>query len=259
MMSKNRAFVLLIFFSITAFFIYKYYFKAVVPPREEVIASEVGPIFVPKKSHSDPRASVIDISLSKVRAGKIKKTGFTPQNQAEAGLQKINNKLNEIFSNRESPQELVRYFEQEKLQPEMSERSNEYTGTMIMIRTQRSIPGVRYLHAQYMGDDSEHTFLQHFSYEFRPSSNAVERATQSAEETYSLRNKKVYRDGEFITYDIGDNGEYELSIEKANWESLENDPYNAHAKGDVGAITTRIELKLHDDGDNDHIEVQDHE
>lgn len=258
-MNKKYVFALVVLLGVTAFSLYKFSFLYIRQANNKPIKAEVTSLDVKKKSDATARPLAIDISVDKVPTGKIEKKDFIPQSQAEESMQKINTKLNEIFTNRESPQALVDYFEEEKLQPEMSKTSNEYTGTMMMIRTQKSIPGVRYFHAQYMGDDPEHTFLQHFSYEFRPSSNSMERSIQSAEGTFSLSNKKIYREGDFITYDIGEDGQYELSIEKADWESLKNDPYNAHSKDDVGTVITRIELKIHDKEDHDHIEAQDHQ
>jgi len=257
-MIKKLLMVAVVLLGVTAFFLSKSSTESPQGTDEKPSVSRGKPM-TREKSTSSSEPVVVPTPVSTARVGKIEKDPFVPRDKAEEGLQRINNKLNEIFTNKESPQELVHYFEEEKLEPEMSQTSNEYTGTMMMIRTQKSIPGVRYFHAQYMGDDPEHTFLQHFSYEFRPSPNSMERATQSAEGTFKLSNKRIHRDGDFITYDIGEEGQYELSIEKADWESLKDDPYNAHSKEDVGTVITRIELKVHEQGENDHIEPEDHE
>ncbi len=196
------------------------------------------------------------VQLNKAVDGKIEKAKFTAESPEEENMHKINLKLKEVFNQRENPQELITFFEEEKLAPEMSVDTNESTGTMKMIRTRKSMPGARYFHAQYMGDDPEHTFLQHFSYEYIPGPNSLQKVIQSAEGTFPLANKKIHRDGDFITYDIGDDGQYELSIEKATWESLKDDPYNAHTKEDIGTIITRIELKIHDDGDDHSTHIE---
>lgn len=258
-MNKKLIIVAVVLLSVTAFFLYRSSQNNSQHLTHESVSPEVRPAVEKKVIPEASKAAAVPTPLSQPKSGKIKKTAFIPRDKAEEGLQRINTKINEIFTNKESPQELIQYFQEEKLEPEMSQTSNEYTGTMMMIRTQKSIPGVRYFHAQYMGDDPEHTFLQHFSYEFRPGPDSKERAIQSAEGTYKLSNKKIHRDGDFITYDIGDEGKYELSIEKANWESLKDDPYNAHVKADVGTVITRIELKVHEEGENDHIEPDDHE
>lgn len=258
-MNKKLIIAAVVLLGVTAFFLYRTSQKNSQHLSNEGVPAEVTPRVEQKLLPQSSKVAAQATPLSQAKAGKIEKTKFVPHDQAEESLQRVNTKLNEVFTNQESPQELIRYFEEEKLEPEMSENTNEYTGTMMMIRTQKTIPGVRYFHAQYMGDDPEHTFLQHFSYEFRPSPNSMERATQSTEGSFKLSNKKVHREGDFITYDIGDDGRYELSIEKADWESLKDDPYNAHSKEDVGTVITRIELKVHEEGDNDHIEPEDHE
>ncbi len=223
--------------------------------------SKDDPVAVTKENSEVPSSSTpsapsidkkIDIeALSVGVAGTIKKEVFVPENKEEESLHRINQQLAKVFEHKDRPSELISFFEQQQLSPEMMEDSNEYTGTMLMIRTKKGLPGTRYYHAQYMGDNKDNTLLQHMSYEFKPGPNSMARAIQSAESTYQLSNKKIHRDGDFITYDIGTEGTHELSIEKANWESLKNDPFNAHSKEDVGTVITRIELKVHSDDESD--------
>ncbi len=179
-------------------------------------------------------------------SGEINKTVFKPQNKEEVSLHQFNEQLAVVYENKDDPDQLIEYFKKENLAPEMSVESNEYTGTMKMIRTGKSLPGTRYYHAQYMGDDPDNTFLQHISFEYKPGENSMQRAIESAESSYDLSNKKIHRDGDFITYDIGEEGTHELSIEKASYESLKDDPFNAYTESDDGTVITRIEMKVHD-------------
>jgi hypothetical protein len=186
----------------------------------------------------------------------IEKKEFVPKNEEEASLHKINVKFVEVFNKREDPKELLTFFEEQNLAPEMMVDENKYTGSMLMIRTKNTLPGTRYYHAQYMGDTKENTALQHLSYEFRPGEKSLETQIQAVEATYPVSNKKVFRDGDFITYDLGEDGLYELSIEKTKWENLKDHPFNAYTKEDIGTIVTRIELKIHNEGseEDNHIE-----
>ena len=183
--------------------------------------------------------------------GEINKTQFKPQNKEEVSLHQFNEQLAVVYENKDDPDQLIEYFKSENLAPEMSVESNEYTGTMKMIRTGKSLPGTRYYHAQYMGDDPDNTFLQHISFEYKPGENSMQRAIESAESSYDLSNKKIHRDGDFITYDIGEEGTHELSIEKASFETLKDDPFNAYTESDDGTVITRIEMKVHDSNSED--------
>lgn len=206
------------------------------------------------KSKDQSRAEAIEKNkqhkeaekLSPGMTGEINKTQFKPQNKEEISLHQFNEQLAVIYENKDDPDQLIEYFKSESLAPEMSVESNEYTGTMKMIRTAKSLPGTRYYHAQYMGDDPDNTFLQHISFEFKPGDNSMQRAIESAESSYALSNKRIFRNGDFITYDIGDEGTHELSIEKASYESLKDDPFNAYTQKDDGTVITRIEMKVHD-------------
>ncbi len=261
-MNKKLIISAVVLLGVTAFFL----LKDNIEPSKDTDASSADQVSTTEQESSPAKktphgntsssAGETPIALSVAVDGEIKKTPFIPENREEESMHKMNQKLQQVFENKTEPRELITFFEEENLAPEMSVNSNEYTGTMMMIRTEKSMPGARYFHAQYMGDDPEHTFLQHFSYQFKPGPKSLERAIMSAEGTFPLANKKIHRDGDFITYDIGDDGKYELSIEKANWESLKDDPYNAHTKEDVGTIITRIELKIHDEDEDhsDHVE-----
>ena len=199
---------------------------------------------VDSKANKTPDRTEEELSPGVV--GKIEKTQFKPQNKEEESLHQFNEQLAVIYENKNDPDQLIEYFKSEELAPEMSVESNEYTGTMKMIRTGKSLPGTRYYHAQYMGDDPDNTFLQHISFEYKPGDNSMQRAIESAESSFDLSNKKIHRNGDFITYDIGEEGTHELSIEKASYESLKDDPYNAYTESDDGTVITRIEMKVHD-------------
>ncbi|MAF77993.1 MAG: hypothetical protein CME63_11430 [Halobacteriovoraceae bacterium] len=194
--------------------------------------------------------------ISAPEKGTIEKKEFIPQNKDEEALLRLNQTVAKVFENKEDPREFISFLEENELAPEQSVSSNEYTGTMIMIRSGKGLPGTRYYHAQYMGDNPDSTFLQHLSYQYRPGPDSLPRSIQAAEATYNVQNKKVYRDGNFITYDIGEEGTHQLSIEKAKYENLKDDPYNAYTPEDDGVVITRIELKIHDDneGVDEHID-----
>lgn len=191
------------------------------------------------------------------KVSKVSKEKFIPQNKEEQSLHQAHETIAKVFANKENPEVFINFLKENELAPEQSVNSNEYTGTMVMIRSGKGLPGTRYFHAQYMGDDPQNTFLQHLSFQYKPGKDSLARAVNSAEASFDLKDKKSYRNGEFITYNIGEEGTHQLSIEKAKLENLKNDPYNAYTKEDEGVIITRIELKIHDDQDSEghsHVE-----
>ncbi|PIK14743.1 hypothetical protein [Halobacteriovorax sp. JY17] len=121
--------------------------------------------------------------------------------------------------------------------------SNPYTGSMTVIRTNNSLPGTRYFHAQVFTDESGKPFVQHMSYEYRPSKNAFAEAVAAAKKTFGLTKVADVRKDGFYSWNTEDG--YIIWIKRMTAEDLKDDPFNAYTESDIGTIRTAKELEIH--------------
>ena len=150
-----------------------------------------------------------------------------------------------------SHEKLIEYYNSKGLKADVGRDSNPYTGTMITVRTEKSLPGTRYPHTQYFTNENNVAFQQHFSIEYRPGPKAFARTKEMAEELYGVNNGKYSKDRKVITYKLG-NGQI-LWIQEMQSKDLKGDPFNAYEPTDVGTIRIAIEEEIHPEGDDhDH-------
>ncbi len=72
--------------------------------------------------------------------------------------------------------QLKMQLEKAKLDPVVADWSNDDTGKMEIVRTNETMPGTRYFHAQFFENADGTPLLQHMSFEFRPSPDAMDLA-----------------------------------------------------------------------------------
>ena len=121
--------------------------------------------------------------------------------------------------------------------------SNPYTGSLTVIRTNNSLPGTRYFHAQVFTDENNKSFVQHMSYEYRPSENAFAEAVAAAKKTFGLTKVADVRKDGFYSWNTDDG--YIIWIKRMEKEDLKNDPFNAYTDADIGTVRTAKELEIH--------------
>lgn len=175
------------------------------------------------------------------------------EEQALAGFAEV------LSSFKDSPidyEPLVEQLNQWQLVPKVAKNSNPYTGEMAIIRTDKTLPGTRYFHAQYFSDENGENHLQHMSFEFRPGPAAFNQAIKTVSEKFGLKGKPQYQKNDFASWNT-DNG-YIIWIKKMGPNDLEGDPFNAYSKDDVGTIRVAVELEIHEGPGHDeseHLEV----
>ena len=200
--------------------------------------------------NTDTEPQLENTAISKVQKI-VMAQKFIPQTKSEESMKVVSDEFAEIFKDKQNPRRLVEFFESKELGPMVSNDSNPYTGTMMMIRTKKSLPGTRYYHAQYMGDNADNMLLQHLSYDYRPGEGSFERAMLAAESSYELSNKRMSKNGTFVSYDVGEEGTHTLWIKEMSKEDLANDLMNAYEESDEGTVKVAIELKIHEEGEGD--------
>lgn len=122
----------------------------------------------------------------------------------------------------------------------------DFIADMTMVRTEKGLPGLRYIHAQFEGPiNNQH--LQHFSFEIPKGVGAQEKAIQFIKSVIPLDDaKKIDTDPSMIAY--RHNGKV-IWAKKLGPDDLD-DPINAHDKNDIGNIKVAIEDDIHPDSDD---------
>lgn len=178
---------------------------------------------------------------------------FKPQDEEEASLLETQRVMATFYNVPQSEKNLINFFEEKGLKPEVNKDSNPYTGSMTTVRTQKSLPGTRYNHAQYFANEKGESYLQHYSIEYRPGPQAFERTQEMVESLYNVKNGKMSDDGNFISYKLSD--DYILWVKRMGKDDLKGDPFNAYEENDVGTIRMAIEMEIHDseNPDDEHM------
>lgn len=197
------------------------------------------------------------VTREEAQAFAYREIDFKPQSEEEGSLLEMNRLMAANFLVSDSHKDLIKFYTEKGLKPSVSRDSNPYTGTMIIVRTEKSLPGTRYPHNQSFVNERGESDTQHFSIEYRPGPNAFKRADELVRALYNVEKAETSPDGSFIKYKPGA-GQI-VWIKKMGPEDLKNSPFNAYEESDVGTIRMVIEQEIHFDegGDEDghqHVE-----
>ncbi len=137
--------------------------------------------------------------------------------------------------------ELLAALGEAKLAPVLSRDTNHATGTMELVRTSNALPGTRYLHAQFFGHgEGQPSVLQHFSFEIRPSPDAMERALAWIREAYGNLGIPEIQTADYVLWRTPQHRV--ISAKRLSAEDLRHNYFNAHAPEDVGTVWVVNEL-----------------
>lgn len=140
--------------------------------------------------------------------------------------------------------DLVKHLKETGQDPEAVSQSNPDTGEMVIVRTQKPLPGTRYFHAQVFRDGGDQDFIQHMSFEFRKGESSMERVIGALGESFSdLPQEPQRRTGNFVSWAVRDG--YILWVKRLEASDLEDNPFNAYTKEDLGTIRVALEVDVH--------------
>lgn len=166
-------------------------------------------------------------------------TGLSPVTKEEkASLNTLASVLFEETRGPAKPHELVNRLMQLGYHPLVSRDSNEYTGSMVIVRTKNALPGTRYFHAQFFSDESGEYYPQYVSFEFRPS-QSMDEVVQSLENSFGRLGRPTTNDGTWMTWKLPN--DYTLWIKRLDKQDLAGDPFNAYAPQDLNTLKVAIE------------------
>jgi hypothetical protein len=219
---------------------YYFYSNDVTEIKEQELTTK----FSRSKPHKIPNQNAIKPeqvkALKTSKNPKFKKS--KPLNEKES-LTAYSNIMFQFSNPKRNKEELITILNEWNLKPLLKEDSNEDTGSMTIVRTEKTLPGTRYFHAQYFSDSNGQT-LQHLSFEFKPGPLAMKQAISVIQQEFKIQSKPTMKKDGFISWNKDDR--YTVWIKKLTAEDLKDDPFNAYSPLDVGTIRVAMELEIHD-------------
>ncbi len=153
--------------------------------------------------------------------------------------------LNGFYRGKNPVGALVDYLEKAGQHPVLTRSYNEYTGEMVIIRTNSPFRGTRYFHVQAFTDENGDQFIQHMSVEFRPGKNALSEAQAMAQEIFKVAEPRNSTK-DFKEWELP--GGYVLWMKQFNKNDIADmadDEFNTYSVEDVGAVRIAIEQDPH--------------
>ncbi|MBK26254.1 MAG: hypothetical protein CME70_19805 [Halobacteriovorax sp.] len=176
---------------------------------------------------------------------------FKPKDENEESLAKLSTTFAEVFEEKKDSKSLRESLRNLNLRPTVNINSNPYTGSMNIVRTKDTLPGTRYVHAQYMADENGNETLQHLSFEYRPGPQAFQRATEAIKSEFKIKGDPIHSKGDFVSFKLDEH--YIIWLKRMGENDLKDDPFNAYTKNDAGTIRVAIELEIHGDETDTHV------
>jgi hypothetical protein len=193
------------------------------------------------------------ITREEAQAFAFREIDFTPMNEEEGSLLEMGRQMAANYLVPDSYKDVIKFYEEKGLKPIVSKDTNPYTGTMIIVRTEKSLPGTRYPHLQSFTNERGEADTQHYSIEYRPGPKAFERTNEMVKALYNVENGVKSANGDFIKYKLGP--DQNIWIKKLGPNDIKGSPFNAREESDVGTIRMVIEEEIHNDNHEDHFEA----
>lgn len=177
----------------------------------------------------DQRGQVQQIELSKEQESLVRLTKIF---ERFAGTQRNEN-------------EFVKELVSLGLKPIVARDRQDLIEDLTIIRPENTLPGVRYIHGQFDGDETQE--LQHVSFEIKKGPRAFEQGMNLVRESMGLGERLKDTDPKMAIFKMDG---YVVWLKEMTWEDMMHDPFNAYTKADVGNIRVAIERDIHDHMDH---------
>lgn len=198
--------------------------EAAVPAAQAV--NEEAPAIAPSRAIASTAPSVSG-------AAGAARLADSPLNDGEkksaAALMSLLSRADEVGK---SPRALFDALGQAGLKPVAAKNSNEYTGTLWTVRTDNTLPGTRYFHAQLFGEGETH--MQHASFEIRPGADSMNTALDLVRQANPDLGRPEIEREDYVLWKK--KGGKVISVKRLNAEELRDSRFNAHAPEDAGTI-----------------------
>lgn len=208
-------------------------------------ASSNGP--APASAHSPVKES----PASSANSNSISKANSGPGSSAEKkALDSMSQTLYQFTRPDSRLADLIQYLDGSRQNPQIARNSNPHTGDMVIVRTRSPLSGTRYFHAQYFADENNKSFIQHISFEYKPSPTAFQEAIQSLKKAFPHLPDPKVQTPDFTQWSLDDG--YVLWVKRMKSDELQDDPFNAYSPDDVGTVRVAMELEIHGQDEKNH-------
>lgn len=231
-----------------------FFFRAPAPENAPAMASAPAQsqhTHDPKMPETSPAASVARPANEVVKKVSVPSKPIEDSELAEfkslkpeekKSLITLGSLLQEAIDENATMEAFVEKLDALKLKPKIMKDANEYTGEMEVVRTGETLPGTRYIHAQYFANKDGGKFPQHLSFELRPSKDSFEAAKKMVVKQFNVTGKPVRESANFASWKIPGRTVWVKRLEANDL----NDPFNSYdRKQDVGTIRIGTELEIH--------------
>ena len=174
--------------------------------------------------------------------------GFKSAIAAQSSANNILELMTEQIRGKLGPKDLVKELDLLLLKPQVQADSNDL-GKMIIVRTERALPGTRYLHAQYFSNEAGEPEIQHMSFEIPPAPEAMKLGVSLVKSAFKELGEPALTRPNFVLWKAP-NG-FVVWVKRLSADELSEDPFNAYGPSDVGTIRIAIEHDIHENDDAD--------
>lgn len=210
------------------------------------------PIKTPIAIKTQPKARPTPTPLKEANKAALQQIQTTQtKSEEEQSFQKLSDLLHLSIKESVSSLQLRDTLTKLKLSPISSKDTNPHTGTMSIVRTQKTLPGTRYFHAQFFEDENGASHLQHMSFEFKPGPDAMDKAIQMVQSSFNLNRGPDFKRKDFVSWNLPDSRI--IWVQKMQSQDLKDNPFNAYTIKDIGTIRVAVELEIHQGGMDGHI------
>lgn len=182
--------------------------------------------------------STADFLAYQDASGKELEQKLTVQERNFATLTKA---LLDFSDAKKSKEDFITFLQSLGLAPIIAEDKQKSIEDLTIIRTRNSLPGVRYIHAQYEGDEKQ--TLQHFSFEIPNKGNTLEGAVDLVRKVLPLGERATNTDPRIAVFRLS---HHVLYLKELTAEDMLGDPFNAYEPTDAGNIRVAIEREIHE-------------
>jgi hypothetical protein len=115
---------------------------------------------------------------------------------------------------------------------------------MNVVRTKSTLPGIRYVHAQYFTDEDGVKNLGHVSFELKPGKDSEAAALKIVQRQFEVNSKPTSKTKNMTVYNVGDRVVWIKVLDKE--DVLSPNPVNAYDPvKDIGTVRVVSEPEIH--------------
>lgn len=174
------------------------------------------------------------------KSGKVQKRELTRRERSFVLMVQVFNEFLIPNNKKRTDKDFIRALQTLGLTPRVARDRQGIIDDFSIVRTVNSLPGIRYIHGQFEGNEVHE--MQHLSFEIPKGPKAFENAVALLQMVMPAGYKMpdtaegmvIFRQGEYVVW-----------LKKLDTEDLLNHPFNVYDQSDVGTIRVAVEKDPH--------------